>query len=680
MSKKHAEHSEKHPHHNRYDTIHPQARLIQLPVMALVLTLIVEFFNRRMDITRVWAFLVSHPVVFLYNALIVMTTLTFSELFKRRRAVLSTVSLLWVLLGIVQYMVIKDRTQPFCSVDILMLKDAFSLITIYYTWPQIILMFGSGFAAIALVVLMFTRLRRRKRFNHAASWLTFVGFVLLCFMCAALSIRAGVLPRRFENMVDAYNDYGFPVCFSFTFGQQGISRPETYSTETVAEIVKDIDPESADSELTYPVFDESDHLEQPNILFIQLESFFDVNTIIGGKYSADPTPNFNRLCKYFPSGLLYVPTVGGGTANTEFEILTGLNLDFFGAGELPYNTILQQTAVETFNYDLREHGYTATALHSNGATFYSRNIVYPNMGFDRFVSLEYMHDMKYNALGWAKDAELTGEVLRALESTEGRDVVMCISVESHGKYAEEYTYAEGDIEVLSLPEAIPLAPFQNFINVIPATDAFLIDLVQSIARFDEPTVVIAYGDHLPAMELENDMLTTGSIYASRYVIWNNYGKTFEAPDLQAYRLSANVMKQLGFSGGLIAKYHQSVEADEAGEEYLDKLEQLQYDMLYGEKQVYDGETPYVPTHMTMGSVPVTIGDVQREYGRVLVTGENFNEFSAIVIDDKPVETAYIDSGHIVARVEEPELVQEVAVAQVARDGTVLSQTRLFRVK
>ena len=52
MSKKHAEHSEKHPHHNRYDTIHPQARLIQLPVMALVLTLIVEFFNRRMEIGR----------------------------------------------------------------------------------------------------------------------------------------------------------------------------------------------------------------------------------------------------------------------------------------------------------------------------------------------------------------------------------------------------------------------------------------------------------------------------------------------------------------------------------------------------------------------------------------------------------------------------------------------------
>ena len=679
MSKKHANRSEKRLRKIKYDTSNPQVRLIQLPIMALVLTLIVEFFNRRMDVARLWDFVTAHPVIFLYNALIVLTTLTFSELFKRRKAVLSTVSILWVVLGFVQYIVIKDRTQPFCSVDILMIKDAFSLITIYYTWPQIILMFGSGFAAIVLVVLLFTRLRRRKRFNRTASWLTFVGFVLLCFMCAALSIRADILPRRFDNMVDAYNDYGFPVCFSFTFGQQGISRPDAYSTETVAEIVKGIDPEETGGELTYPVFDESDHLEQPNILLIQLESFFDVNTIIGSEYSADPTPNFNRLCRNFPSGLLYVPTIGGGTANTEFEVLTGLDLDFFGAGELPYNTIMQQTAVETINFDLKEHGYTATALHSNGATFYSRNLVYPNMGFDRFVSLEYMQDMKYNSLGWARDAELTREVLRALETTEGRDVVMCISVESHGKYAEEYTPKEGDIEVLALPEAVPLAPFQNFVNVIPATDEFLKNLVHTIARFEEPTVVIAYGDHLPAMELENDMLTTGSIYASRYVIWNNFGKAFEAPDLEAYRLSANVLKQLGFNGGLITKFHQSHDPGEMGEEYLNKLEQLQYDILYGENQAYEGETPYEPTDMTMGCVPVVIENVDREYGRLLVTGENFNEFSAIVIDDKPVPTAYVDSSHIVASVEDPALVERLAVAQVARDGTVLSQTELFEV-
>ena len=677
MAKKPSRRAERKP--RKYDTINPQVRLIQLPVMAILLTLVVEFLNRGMNFNRLAAFVTGKPLIFLYNALIVLTTLIFSELFKRRKAVLSTLCVAWVALGIVQYIVIKNRTQPFCSVDILMLKDAFSLITIYYTWPQIILMFGSGFAVIALVVLMFTRLRRRKRFNLTASILTFVGFVLLCFMFSALGIHSEALPRRFDNMVDAYNDYGFATCFCFTFGQQGISRPQQYSTETVAEILKDIDDGASEQEgeLTYPVFDETDNVAQPNIVFVQLESFFDVSTVVGAELSADPTPCFNRLCSNFPSGLLYVPTIGGGTANTEFEVLTGLNLDFFGAGEYPYNTILQQTAVETVNTNLGEQGYVSTAMHNNGGTFYSRNAVYPNLGFDRFVSLEYMQDMKYNDLGWAKDAQLTGEILRALESTDQRDVVMCISVESHGKYADTYEPKEGDIEVLSLPETVPLAPFQNFVNILPATDEFLKNLVHTLARFDEPTVVVAYGDHLPAMEFENDMLTTGSIYASRYVIWNNFGREFTAPDLQAYRLSANLLKQLGFTGGVIAKYHQSAEPDDASEEYLDKLEQLQYDILYGDKQVYEGENPYQPSDMVMGSVPIVVLDASLEYGRLLVSGENFTEFSAIVINDQPVQTAYIDRDHIIAHIDDPSAVTAFSVAQVARDGTVLSQTGAF---
>ena len=660
-----------------HDHTSVQRRLVMLPLLALLITVAVEFMNRSLSLPRLWQFISGRPLAFLYDVLIVLTSLTLSELFKRRRAVLTTLCIVWLALGFVQYVVIKNRTQPFCSVDILMIKDAFSLITIYYTWPQIILMFGSGFAAIALVVLLFARMRKRRRVNYAASFLVCLGFVVLCVMFSALGVHSGFFPRRFDNMVDAYNDYGFATCFTFTFGQQGISKPDQYSTETVAEILDDIGEEPENAELAYPVFDEDDNLAHPNIIFVQLESFFDVSTIKGSRYSADPTPCFNRLCQKYPSGLLYVPTIGGGTANTEFEVLTGLNLEFFGAGEFPYNTILQQSAVDSIGYDLKDYGYVSTAMHNNSATFYSRNIVYPNLGFDRFVSLEYMQDMKYNDLGWARDAELTGEILRALESSEERDFVMCISVESHGKYLETYEPREGDIEVLSLPEQIPLAPFQNFVNILPATDDFLEMLINRLARFDEPTIVIAYGDHLPAMELESDMLTTGSIYASRYVIWNNYGAEFEAPDLQSYRLGANLMKQLGFTGGVVTKFHQANDPGDVSEEYLDKLELLQYDVLYGDKEAYEGEDPVEPTEMEMGSVPIGVVDASLEYHRLLVSGENFTEYSVICINDAPVETAYIDKNHLIAPIEDDLVFDSFYVAQIAKDGTVLGQTEAF---
>ena len=663
-----------------YDTQDWRKRLYILPLLALALVLIVEFCNRHLSVAALAAFVAQHPLIFAYNWLIILTTLVFSELFKRRRAVLTTLTLLWVVLGVVQFIVVKNRTQPFCSVDILMLKDAFSLITIYFTWPQIILMFGCGFLLVALVVMVFTRMRRREKRNFSLSLIAFVGFVLLCFMIAALGTNAGYFPQRFENMVDAYNDYGFATCFAFTFGQQGIARPTEYSTETVSDIVTELVGGEDGVTLTYPTFDEADNLTHPNIIYVQLESFFDVNTIEGATYSTDPTPWFNRLCTRFPSGLMYVPMIGGGTANTEFEVLTGLNLDFFGAGEYPYNTVMQTTACESICTDLKQYGYTTTALHNNNGTFYSRNIVYGNLGFDRFVPLEYMHDAKYTPIGWAQDEVLTGEIMQALRTTEGRDMIMCIAVESHGKYAETFEPQEGDIEIDNLPEGIPLAPFQNYVRAIHSTDQnFLMKLIISLIKFDEPTIVVAYGDHLPALELEADMLATKSLYASRYVIWNNYGASFEAPDLQAYRLTANLTGQLGFAGGVISRLNQSTPADDESPEYLSKLEMLEYDMLYGDHEAL--EEDYQPTELIMGTEPIVIEDAALEYRRLLVTGENFTEFSTLLINDQPVDTAYIDSNHIIARVDDGAEVEHICVAQICRDGggTELGRTEPFEL-
>ncbi len=142
-----------------------------------------------------------------------------------------------------------------------------------------------------------------------------------------------------------------------------------------------------------------------------------MNTIIGAEYSEDPTPNFNRLSREFSSGELYVPSIGGGTANVEFEMLSGLNLDFFGAGEYPYSTVLQDTTCETIAYNLREQGYATTAMHNHTGTFYDRNEIYPRLGFEHFVSQEYMPYVTYTEVGWAEDVILVDEILKALEAT-----------------------------------------------------------------------------------------------------------------------------------------------------------------------------------------------------------------------------------------------------------------------
>ena len=96
---------------------------------------------------------------------------------------------------------------------------------------------------------------------------------------------------------------------------------------------------------------------KPNIVIIQLESFINPNWITDITLNQNPVSNFEKLSEEFTSGLLAVPALGGGTANTEFEVITGMSTDFFGTGEFPFNTIASKKTIPSLAYTLKDLGY-----------------------------------------------------------------------------------------------------------------------------------------------------------------------------------------------------------------------------------------------------------------------------------------------------------------------------------
>ena len=653
----------------RYDETGFLRRFATMLLLAVFVALIVEGFNQA-TAARMLRYLRERTVYFGINCLIVLMTLSLSELFKHRRAMVWTVSLVWVVLGAVNYGVCHNRTLPLSSGDLLLTWEVASLVTVYFSWPQIAAMLLIAALLIAGVAWLFSNLAPRRRVNRYFG-LGVTALTLLIVVGAQMSaVKAGLLPSVFPDRVNSYKDYGFTTCFTFTFGQRGIAKPETYSSEAVEEILGEIEEPQPTAAPAAMRFDE-DEVREPNIVFLQLESFFDVNTVRGAELSRDPTPNFHALIEEWPSGELYVPTVGGGTANVEFEVMSGMNMDFFGAGETPYNTIIQEVSCETIANTLRNFGYASTALHNNTGTFFSRNDVYANLGYDRFVCLEYMSGAEYNDLGWARDAVLTREILTAMQNSEQRDLIFAISVESHGKYREDFEPAADDIHVFSTPEEIHLSMFSDYVNRIPAVDAFLGDVLAALEAYDEPVVAVFYGDHLPGVGLTPEMLTTGDFYASRYVIWNNYGAEFEAPDMQAYRLSAELLRQLGISDGVMTKFHQSYPVDEEGEAYLEKLQTLEYDLLYGEQTAYGEAGAPEPKAIHLGNDPIAIGRAEAAYGRLMVTGENFTEYSAVISGEEVLPTLYIDENHLAVSLaaDGAKLGETICVAQRTVDGT-----------
>ena len=667
-----------------YDTVPAVRRGWQMVILSLLLTLIVEGFNRG-SLLKLLTFIIEHPLFMLFGWLIVFTTLMFSELFKHRKGALTLISVIWLALGIGNFLVIHSRTQPLAFMDMFMFGEAIKLTTLYYTIPQIILMYGGILVGVVAVIWAVTKLPRRKRVRYAAATSVCAGLVVACFCIYTVAYSYGVFPKYYDDLIAAYDRYGFVECFVSTIGSFGVSKPTDYSEETVTDIIEEIDVTATEApvetavpeeESALPVFTEADDLAHPNIIYVQLESFFDLNTVIGPTYSEDPTPNFTKLTEECPHGELYMPSIGGGTANSEFEMLTGFSLDFFTTGEYPYSTVLKEQTCGSIAYDLLAEGYSTTSMHDSTATFYGRNTVYPRLGFQHFVSLEYMPFVSYTDIGWAQDMVLDTEIMRVLQETEERDFIMAITVESHGKYSSEYTYKEGDIDVEGIPEQINEAEFRNYMNTVHDVDRFIGQLVKDLSMLPEPTVVVFYGDHLPSLNLTNDILTTGNVYASRYIIWNNYGAEFTGGDCEAYRLTANLLGQLGISGGVISRLHQSYPLDCKDEDYMSKLETLEYDLLYGDQAAYESGAPEA-VDMMMGSSPIEITSVSNQYRRVLIYGKGFTEFSNIILDGQTYPTAFVSSSQIVCVVPKNLTVNEVVVAQVAEDGTELSRTDTF---
>ncbi len=369
-----------------------------------------------------------------------------------------------------------------------------------------------------------------------------------------------------------------------------------------------------------------------------------------------------------------MPVFGGGTVNTEFEVLTGMSIRDFGAGEYPYHTVLLGRPCESICYNLKEEGYSAHAIHNNTAVFYNRYKVYANLGFDTFTSMEYMNGLELNPTGWAKDNVLTGYILTALASTETPDVVMAVSVQPHGSYPDDELSDPTPIDTGTVPGDVPGNAFAYYVSQIRETDAFVGELVEALSQLSEPTIAVFYGDHLPNFAITDDMLDTGSIFASEYVIWSNFDVDVPERDLNAWQLSAYVMDIAGFDNGLITRLHQHFSESS---NYADALKMLEYDMLYGDQSVYEGEFPYEPTDLKMGLREIKITGARCGEKLLSVYGENFTKSSSVCLNGTSCYTEFVSPTELLAVAGAREG-DQITVQQVS-EGVSVSQTEPLTV-
>ena len=237
----------------------------------------------------------------------------------------------------------------------------------------------------------------------------------------------------------------------------------------------------------------------PDIVVIQSESFFDPS-IMHGYENAKLTPNLTRLASGGMSGPLHVPTYGGGTIRTEFEVLTGLSLRYFSNMQFPYLQ-LNNKVVPSMVRVLRSHGYETVAIHGNDPTFWNRNTAFKVLGFDRFVSQSSFPanaatDGKYMA-----DSAMTDEIMAQLKDAGAPQFLFAISLEAHGPYdvPPKDAAARDAIPVPSTVNAKDKLEVQNYLYHMQHADQELGRLAELLAKRSRPTLLLFYGDHLPGL-------------------------------------------------------------------------------------------------------------------------------------------------------------------------------------
>lgn len=642
-------------------------------VLACLLCFIIECFSRR-SIPSAFSFVAEHTLPYLYNSLIIFASLSLVYLVKRRALLRVLVSGFWLFLGTVNGCILSKRVTPFSYTDLKCLSDLFAMQnTNYFTATEAITVVTIVALFFVFCIWLGVRGPKFEGKTHRVLNPIFVISLLLAVPIATKAAQSSnILASYFSNIAQGYENYGFVYGFSSSVVGRGMAKPASYNKSTITAL-------TSFANAGETLLSEED---QPNIIVVLLESFIDPTEVNYLQMSEDPIPNFRNLYENYSSGYLTVPVVGAGTANTEFEVLTGMDMKYFGTGEYPYKTILKQTDCESIASDLSSIGYGTHVVHNNGGNFYSRANAFSMMGFDTFTSKEMMNIQEYTPLGdWPTDHILINETKKALDSTPNQaDLVYTITVQGHGDYPSEKIIENPEITVTGAATPEQNNQWEYYVNEIHEVDKFIGDLTTMLERRNEKTIVVMFGDHLPTMGLEDSDMKSGDIFKTKYITWNNFGMEKKDADVTAYQLLANVTNQAGIHEGTIFTYTQSQMNQNLTntEAYHKGLENLQYDILYGNRYCYGDENPYPATDLVMGVEDITVDRTWvNSSGEVCIAGTHFTPWSRVFVNGEKVNTTFLASTLLRISGDMIEDGDTIVVNQMGSNNTIFRSSNEF---
>ncbi|HAT4201211.1 TPA: LTA synthase family protein [Clostridium perfringens] len=643
--------------------------------LSFLLVFLGESFHRG-SIENGKDFLDNQITVFLLNYLIFLMITSIAFFFKKTRMVYGIISTILMGFYMASGVITGFRGTPLIWADMFSFKEGLAIAGNYLNLNILKYTVIALVIIIAILVFLWFSERYKSR-NKVINPYGFIIFPLSIFAVGTFYGNAkGSIEVYRWNLPVSYERNGFMYSFLDTAAGFKVKEPSDYNKASIEKIKNDIIEESQlasnDTKMASAM-----PAKFPNIIIVQLESFMDLHRINGLTFKEDPIPTFRKIASESTNGFLKVPTYGGGTVRSEFEVLTGLSTDYLPVGEIPNNNILKKQPVESLAYILHDYGYGTNVVHNYEGNFYNRDTVYPNLGFDKYISMEYMDKPNNQSWQYPEDVLNIKPIEDIISNNEKPQFIYNVTVESHGGYSssdfENYT-VDGNLDQEEKNE------LQCYIDKLRGVDEYIKELLDYVESSGEPTVIAMFGDHLPSLKIINDdesVLKDGNKYLADFFIWDNIGLPKENINMEAEEFTTYILEKLNMVAGVMPTFHNACKDDE---HYKEDFELLQYDMLFGNKYILnENKNKYEKTNMKMGLKEITLNNYDIKDDILTVTGNNFNYKSKIIINGKIKETNFIDENTLTTT-EIPSNIKSISVGQIGKYDKILSSSNSLEIK
>ncbi len=626
------------PYETKYQSFY---RHLTVWIYVFVLLCFLIEFAQTMDITAPIKSLIAQPDVLACNFLYVTAIGFFLIWCRKVKFAFCIYGLVWIVLAYASYLKCLNVYEPVLLLDIFSVAEAITAAKNFLSiWDFIFIIL---LVAGVIAVVVWLAKKEKARSFHLSMLLSSVVYLILIllFMNGVSRLSFAELDRRSAKV--AYREKGFPFSFMTYAFRSVVEEPEGYSDILVQNILDTVEKEYQAPNGAYP--------EVKNIIVIQMESFADPYLFPNVTYEKDPMPFIRSLMEQNTSGTVDVPVFGGQTVKSEFEFLTGLNMNYLPFGYSPYVQYLDKNAMDSFARYLSKEGFETTAIHNYEGEFFNRYQVYEQLGFHRFISYEFMSGVRKRGDDiWAGDEILVNQIGQVLDAgKEQNHFIYTVTVQLHGSYEPIQDEADYPMKITAGNgyNAAFKGRIAYYVSQMMEFDRTIQTLIAYLEARGEPTYVLFYSDHLPNLFASIDELSDEEKFTTQFFTWNNIGieEKKEPVRIELHQLSTYLCNILGLKGSFMNRFH-SVYSDRA--DYEENFKTIQYYKIYNEAKTANFTNPDYTLGLSPFAITAIVPD-EEDPGTYVIYGSGFTDDTYLCVNGTEMKLEYESPNRIYLR-------------------------------